>query len=797
MILLPKSNQLDQPDAFRNIALTNTHGKLFFSIVSKRLTDYMVDNKFIDTTVQKGFIPKLSGCVEHTYLLNEALKDARRHRRQITVAWVDLANAYGSVAHNLIQFALEWYHVPVFIRKLIFNYYEILRAMVACPNWKTKFFRYGIGLFQGCVLSTILFDATFNLCLDFLKQSNNPGYMFKGTNVVLSWKAYADDLTLIGRTPSLLQRMLDTLQIFLSWTRTMKAKPSKCKHLAMKIFGPNPGKYVPHTDASYSAFDAKVSINNQPIDFIGDHLFKFLGRKIKYDLSESEQTREINETTRSNFKIVDEQPINGFMKLWLYQNYILSFLSWPFMIYDLNLSEAKRLEVLANRYLKKWARLPRPANTSILYRSRKFKGMQLTAISLHYKKMQILKAHTVKYSKDLDLKTVYELQSSRDVKKLRVWTPAALLEKVVEIITFEKKFAGQTSKLGLGFVKKKQLKDPLAQQRKDITQRLRKLDEEERLLKVYDLAKQGKWTSWDEVMELDLSWKNLIYALPPKLISFALNASCLTLPTPDNLRLWGKSFDSRCSLCSIPKCTLFHILCNCPYSLHTKRYTWRHDSVLRTLEPFVRSQINKQNETKEQMNKSGFITFVRAGEKSNQKSVKKITRLECLLNGSSDWEILIDYDSNPSVFPTYICATDERPDIVIWSKSSKRVIMLELTVPAEENVADAHNRKTIKYDALVSSCLAQGWHPVLLPFEIGCKGFVGFSLISCCKKLGMLKREITRISKLLSKVALRCSYLLYLSRNDRDWKPLDLHIVLEYSNPRHIDSTNAVFASAL
>ena len=58
----------------------------------------------------------MSGCVEHTYLLNEALKDAKKNRRQIVVSWVDLANAYGSVPHNLIQFALEWYHVPECIR---------------------------------------------------------------------------------------------------------------------------------------------------------------------------------------------------------------------------------------------------------------------------------------------------------------------------------------------------------------------------------------------------------------------------------------------------------------------------------------------------------------------------------------------------------------------------------------------------------------------------------------------------------------------------------------------------------
>ena len=93
---------------------------------------------------------------------------AKEHHRQIIISWIDLANAYGSVRHNLIQFALNWYHVPIEIQKLIFDYYEKLCAMVTANDWSTSFFLFDIGLFQGCVLSTILFDCVSQLLLDFL-----------------------------------------------------------------------------------------------------------------------------------------------------------------------------------------------------------------------------------------------------------------------------------------------------------------------------------------------------------------------------------------------------------------------------------------------------------------------------------------------------------------------------------------------------------------------------------------------------------------------------------------------------
>ena len=79
----------------------------------------------------------------------------------IVISWLDLANAYGSVRHNLIQFAMSYYHIPIQIRKIIFDYYDKLCAMVKTDDWSTDIFRYEIGVFQGCTLSTILFLMVF------------------------------------------------------------------------------------------------------------------------------------------------------------------------------------------------------------------------------------------------------------------------------------------------------------------------------------------------------------------------------------------------------------------------------------------------------------------------------------------------------------------------------------------------------------------------------------------------------------------------------------------------------------
>jgi len=194
----------------------------------------MVKNSYIKRHTQKGFLSGVAGCVEHAFTLWEAIREAKVEQRQIVVSWIDLANAYGSVRHNLIQHALNWYHVPSEIQLLVFNYYNKLCAKVTTSKWNTPFFLFDIGLIQGCVLSTILFDCVFNLLLDFLEPINNLGYHYKVVNVCRMAHAYADDICLKTSTAAGNQQACDKLSIWLNWTETLKAKPKKCVQFGLR-----------------------------------------------------------------------------------------------------------------------------------------------------------------------------------------------------------------------------------------------------------------------------------------------------------------------------------------------------------------------------------------------------------------------------------------------------------------------------------------------------------------------------------------------------------------------------------
>ncbi|VDI00806.1 Hypothetical predicted protein [Mytilus galloprovincialis] len=53
--------------------------------------------------------------------------------------------------------------------------------------------------------------------------------------------------------------------------------------------------------------------------------------------------------------------------------------------------------------------------------------------------------------------------------------------------------------------------------------------------------------------------------------------------------------------------------------------------------------------------------------------------------------------------------------------SSKKVVIIELTVPWEERCGVANERKRAKYDGLLAECRDRGWQTWNFPVEVGCR----------------------------------------------------------------------------
>ena len=148
------SNILD----FRQIALINVESKLFFSLVSSRLTNHIVHkNHFINTSIQKGCMEGIPGCWEHMAMLWDTFKDARLNKKSAATVWLDVANAYGSIPHQLIFLALKRYGVADSWINLIRSYYGGLWSKSNSEGAPSNWHMNQRGIFTGCTVSIILF----------------------------------------------------------------------------------------------------------------------------------------------------------------------------------------------------------------------------------------------------------------------------------------------------------------------------------------------------------------------------------------------------------------------------------------------------------------------------------------------------------------------------------------------------------------------------------------------------------------------------------------------------------------
>ena len=112
-----------------------------------------IGNGLLDTCMQKAFQSKIPGCEEHQFKLQSVLQDANSNARSLTIAWIDLENAYGSVNH---------YRFNPYLVELVSNLYTNLTASVVTPSWSTAIFGMEIGVFQGDPLSVSIFNVVIN-----------------------------------------------------------------------------------------------------------------------------------------------------------------------------------------------------------------------------------------------------------------------------------------------------------------------------------------------------------------------------------------------------------------------------------------------------------------------------------------------------------------------------------------------------------------------------------------------------------------------------------------------------------
>ncbi|CAM5162735.1 unnamed protein product [Natator depressus] len=156
MVLVYKKGERDDPSNWRPISLCSTMYKLYASCLASRITEWSVSGGAISST-QKGFM-SCKGCYEHNFVLQTIIEMARRARRQCTVAWLDLANTFGSMPHHHIFATLQEFGMSENFLRVIREVYEGCNTSIRSVEGETTEIPIRSGVKQGCPLSPVIFN---------------------------------------------------------------------------------------------------------------------------------------------------------------------------------------------------------------------------------------------------------------------------------------------------------------------------------------------------------------------------------------------------------------------------------------------------------------------------------------------------------------------------------------------------------------------------------------------------------------------------------------------------------------
>ena len=144
---------------------------------------------------------KVPGCWEHISMVLAALKEAKSKNLSLATIWLDIANAYGSIPHKLIIFALHWYGVSPKWIHLIETYYSGIFSKSFTQEVPSSWHRHQRGIFVGCTL----FLAGMNIILEYSLVPTTQQFLLN--NILLPpMRAFTVDLNIMSSTHLVVQK---------------------------------------------------------------------------------------------------------------------------------------------------------------------------------------------------------------------------------------------------------------------------------------------------------------------------------------------------------------------------------------------------------------------------------------------------------------------------------------------------------------------------------------------------------------------------------------------------------------
>lgn len=356
-VLIHKAGDMNEIDNWRPLCLGNTIAKLYSGVLADRIAHWAVKNNLI-SHAQKGFLD-FEGCLEHNFILQAAIEDARRRGNQLCVAWLDIANAFGAIPHAHIVGTLRAFGMPDALVNIVTNLYEGTTTQIMTSEGLTDPIPLLSGVKQGCPLSPILFNLAMEPMLRaVLELKNETGYKMLADGATgrrFNLLAYADDLVLVAKHEAALQLLIDTCVQAAEWSGLF-FKPTKCATLHIDRRVRNTQLVLPTV---YTIQETEVRALKS-----GEH-YRHLGVPTGY---RNRQTPEETVTEIiEKFQKLDDSLLAPWQKIDAAATFLMPKLDFIMRGAEVELKPINQADRVIKRLCKRWLNLPQRASPEVVY----------------------------------------------------------------------------------------------------------------------------------------------------------------------------------------------------------------------------------------------------------------------------------------------------------------------------------------------------------------------------------------------------------------------------------------------
>ena len=351
-------------DNYRPITCLPLMWKVTTGIISEEMYNHLEREKLLPDE-QKGCRRNSRGTKDQLLIDKTILKDCKRRKTNLAMAWIDYRKAYDLVPHSWILECLELCRIADNIKKFIEKSMTNWKLLLSSNGTNLCEINVNRGIFQGDSLSPLLFIISM-IPLSLLLRKVKASYEWGQGDFNINHLLFMDDLKLFGKNENQIDSLVQTVFVF-SQDIGMEFGIKKCAVIILKR-----GKMV--------ACDGIQLPNEEVMKNVDEKGYTYLGVIETDEIKEKEIKEKVIAEYKRRLRLILKSKLNGRNKIKAINTWAVALLRYGAGIISWRQDELKSLDRTTRKTLTMYGAFHPKGDVDRLYVKRKEGGRGLISI---------------------------------------------------------------------------------------------------------------------------------------------------------------------------------------------------------------------------------------------------------------------------------------------------------------------------------------------------------------------------------------------------------------------------------